>query len=148
MRYTQTRKECINDMKYNSNDDIVALIDNYLNINGIKKTFLAEKMGITRQRLNTIFQKKNINLDDLKQIADALGLDVEINLVEKKKRALGQKEEDFGGLEREQRRLMDNATRGIGAMGHKGTGDMEALAMAIEDIYKRLDRLDKKNEKE
>ena len=111
-------------MKYNNNDDIVALIDNYLNINGIKKTFLAEKMGITRQRLNTIFQKKNINLDDLKQIADALGLDVEINLVEKKKRALGQKEEDFRGLEREQRRLMDNATRGIGAVEQRGVGNM------------------------
>lgn len=135
-------------MRYNNNDDIVALIDNYLNINGIKKTFLAEKMGITRQRLNSIFQKKNINLDDLKQIADALGLDVEINLVEKKKRALGQKEKDFRELEREQRRLMDNATRGIEAVEHRGTGDMEALAMAIEDIYKRLDRLDKKNEKE
>lgn len=89
-------------MKYNNNDDIVALIDNYLNINGIKKTFLAEKMGITRQRLNTIFQKKNINLDDLKQMADALGLDVEINLVEKKKRALGQKEKDLEKLEAQQ----------------------------------------------
>lgn len=135
-------------MKYNNNDDIVALIDNYLNINGIKKTFLAEKMGITRQRLNTIFQKKNINLDDLKQIADALGLDVEINLVEKKKRILGQKEEDFRELERKQRRLMDNATRGLEAVEQRGVGNMEALAMAIEDIYKRLDRLDKKNEKE
>lgn len=148
MRYTTTRKESINGMKYNNNDDIVALIDNYLNINGIKKTFLAEKMGITRQRLNTIFQKKNINLDDLKQIADALGLDVEINLVEKKKRILGQKEEDFRELERKQRRLMDNATRGLEAVEQRGVGNMEALAMAIEDIYKRLDRLDKKNEKE
>lgn len=135
-------------MRYNNNDDIVALIDNYLNINGIKKTFLAEKMGITRQRLNSIFQKKNINLDDLKQIADALGLDVEINLVEKKKRILGQKEEDFRELERKQRRLMDNATRGLEAVEQRGVGNMEALAMAIEDIYKRLDRLDKKNEKE
>lgn len=135
-------------MKYNNNDDIVALIDNYLNINGIKKTFLAEKMGITRQRLNAIFQKKNINLDDLKQIADALGLDVEINLIEKKKRVLGQKEEDFKESEREQRRLMDNATRGIGAVEYKGIGDMEALAMVLEDIYKKLDKLDKKNEKE
>lgn len=135
-------------MKYNNNDDIVALIDNYLNINGIKKTFLAERMGITRQRLNTIFQKKNINLDDLKQMADALGLDVEINLVEKKKRILGQEKKDFEELEAQQRRLMDNATRGIGAVEHRGAGDMEALAMAIEDIYKRLDRLDKKNEKE
>lgn len=148
MRYTTTRKESINGMKYNNNDDIVALIDNYLNINGIKKTFLAEKMGITRQRLNTIFQKKNINLDDLKQIADALGLDVEINLVEKKKRILGQKEENFRELERKQRRLMDNATRGLEAVEQRGVGNMEALAMAIEDIYKRLDRLDKKNEKE
>lgn len=82
-------------MRYNNNDDIVALIDNYLNINGIKKTFLAEKMGITRQRLNTIFQKKNINLDDLKQIADALGLDIEINLIEKKKASVGTKGRGF-----------------------------------------------------
>ena len=148
MGYKLTRKECISGMKYNNNDDIVALVDNYLNIHGIKKTFLAEKMGITRQRLNTIFQKKNINLDDLKQIADALGLDVEINLVEKKKRVLGKKEEDFKELEREQRRLMDNATRGVEAVAQRGVGNMEALAMAIEDIYKRLDRLDKKNEKE
>ena len=135
-------------MKYNSNDDIVTLIDNYLNINGIKKTFLAEKMGITRQRLNTIFSKKNINMDDLKQIADALNLDIEINLVEKKRRVLGQKEEDFKKLEAQQRQLMDNATRGIEAVEHRGIGDMEALAMVLEDIYKRLDKLDKKNEKE
>lgn len=43
---------------------------------------------------------------------------------------------------------MDNATRGIEAVEHKGIGNMEALAMAIEDIYNRLDRLDKKKEKE
>ena len=135
-------------MRYNNNDDIVALIDNYLNINGIKKTFLAEKMGITRQRLNTIFQKKNINLDDLKQMADALGLDVEINLVEKKRRILEQKGEDFEKSERKQRRLMDNATRGLEAVEYKGIGDMEALAIAIEDIYKRLDRLDKREKEE
>lgn len=61
---------------------------------------------------------------------------------------LGQKEEDFKESEREQRRLMDNATRGVEAVEQRGVGNMEALAMAIEDIYKRLDRLDKKNEKE
>ena len=43
---------------------------------------------------------------------------------------------------------MDNATRGVEAVEQRGVGNMEALAMAIEDIYKRLDRLDKKNEKE
>lgn len=94
------------------------------------------------------FKKKNINLDDLKQIADALGLDVEINLVEKKKRALGQEKKDFEELEAQQRRLMDNATRGIKVLGHKGNGDIELLVMSIEDIYNRLDKLDKKNEKE
>ena len=135
-------------MKYNSNDDIIKMLNYYIDKADITKAQLARKLGMTPQNLNALFSKKNINLNDIKRIADALGLDIEINLVEKKKRILGQKEEDLRESEQEQRRLMDNATRGIGAVEYKGAGDMEALAMAIEDIYKRLDKLDRKRDEE
>lgn len=136
-------------MKYNNNDDIVALIDNYLNINGIRKTFLAEKMGITKQRLNTIFQKKNINLDDLKQIADALGLDVEINLVErdkKEKRILGQKENELEALEQQQRQMMNNFNMLV-LVQYQTMENVGKLTTQLEEIYKTIETLNKRTEK-
>lgn len=149
MGYKLTRKECISGMKYNNNDDIVALIDNYLNINGIRKTFLAEKMGITKQRLNTIFQKKNINLDDLKQIADALGLDVEINLVErdkKEKRILGQKENELEALEQQQRQMMNNFNMLV-LVQYQTMENVGKLTTQLEEIYKTIETLNKRTEK-
>lgn len=149
MGYTIIRKEYINNMKYNNNDDIVALVDNYLNINGIKKTFLAEKMGITRQRLNAIFQKKNINLDDLKQIADALGLDIEINLVErdkKEERILGEKENELEALEQQQRQMMNNFNMLV-LVQYRTMGNVEKLTTQLEEIYKTIETLNKRTER-
>ena len=136
-------------MRYNNNDDILALIDNYLNINGIKKTFLAEKMGITRQRLNTIFQKKNINLDDLKQIADALGLDVKINLVEKdkkEKRILEQKENDLEALEQQQRQMMNNFNMLV-LVQYQTMENVGKLTTQLGEIYKTIETLNKRTER-
>lgn len=149
MGYDLTRKECIGCMRYNNNDDIVALVDNYLNINGIRKTFLAEKMGITRQRLNTIFQKKNINLDDLKQIADALGLDVEINLAErdkKEKRILGQKENELEALEQQQRQMMNNFNMLV-LVQYQTMENVGKLTTQLEEIYKTIETLNKRTER-
>lgn len=67
-------------MKYNKNDDIVDMLNNIINLEDISKAELARRIGISPQGLNAIFTKKNINLDDIKRIADALGYDVEINL--------------------------------------------------------------------
>lgn len=77
------RKENIKIMKYNKNDDIVDMLNNIINLEDISKAELARRIGISPQGLNAIFTKKNINLDDIKRIADALGLEIEINLVEK-----------------------------------------------------------------
>lgn len=74
------RKENIKIMKYNKNDDIVDMLNNIINLEDISKAELARRIGISPQGLNAIFTKKNINLDDIKRIADALGYDIEINL--------------------------------------------------------------------
>ena len=52
-------------------------IENYLNENGIKKSFLAEKAGITKQRLTSICKAKTIDCITYYKICKALNQPLE-----------------------------------------------------------------------
>lgn len=129
------RKENIKIMKYNKNDDIVDMLNNIINLEDISKAELARRIGISPQGLNAIFTKKNINLDDIKRIADALGYDVEIELVNR----------NAAWIETAQRKMM-------GAILHnenitlKTPGDFLFLGKTLKDIYTRLEALDKRTQ--
>lgn len=70
-------------INYNDNEQMKELINTIIKDNGIKKTFIANNLNISRSNLNSLLNKKNITLDDLKKICDVLGYQIEINIKKK-----------------------------------------------------------------
>ena len=70
-------------LNYNDNKQMKELINNIIKDNGIKKTFIAEQLNITKGSFQNLLNKKNITLDDLKKICDVLGYEIEINIKKK-----------------------------------------------------------------
>lgn len=70
-------------INYNDNEQMKELINTIIKDNGIKKTFIADNLNISRSNLNSLLNKKNITLDDLKKICDVLGYQIEINIKKK-----------------------------------------------------------------
>lgn len=71
-------------INYNDNKQMKELINAIIKDNGIKKTFIAEQLNITKGSFQNLLNKKNITLDDLKKICDVLGYEIEINIKKKK----------------------------------------------------------------
>ncbi len=70
-------------LNYNDNKQMKELINNIIKDNGIKKTFIAEQLNITKGSFQNLLNKKNITLDDLKKICDVLDYEIEINIKKK-----------------------------------------------------------------
>ena len=70
-------------INYNDNEQMKELINTIIKDNGIKKTFIANNLNISRSNLNSLLNKKNITLDDLKKICNVLGYEIEINIKKK-----------------------------------------------------------------
>lgn len=70
-------------INYNDNKQMKDLINTIIKDNGIKKTFIAEQLDITKGSFQNLLNKKNITLDDLKKICDVLGYQIEINIKKK-----------------------------------------------------------------
>lgn len=70
-------------INYNDNKQMKDLINAIIKDNGIKKTFIAEQLNITKGSFQNLLNKKNITLDDLKKICDVLGYQIEINIKKK-----------------------------------------------------------------
>lgn len=70
-------------INYNDNEQMKKLINDIIKDNGIKKTFIADNLNMSRSNLNSLLNKKNITLDDLKKICDVLGYQIEINIKKK-----------------------------------------------------------------
>ena len=70
-------------INYNDNEQMKDLINTLIKDNGIKKTFIADNLNMSRSNLNSLLNKKNITLDDLKKICDVLGYEIEINIKKK-----------------------------------------------------------------
>ena len=70
-------------LNYNDNKQMKELINAIIKDNGIKKTFIAEQLNITKGSFQNLLNKKNITLDDLKKICDVLGYEIEINIKKK-----------------------------------------------------------------
>lgn len=70
-------------INYNDNKQMKELINAIIKDNGIKKTFIAEQLNITKGSFQNLLNKKNITLDDLKKICNVLGYEIEINIKKK-----------------------------------------------------------------
>ena len=62
-----------------TNEDIKKDINILLIKEGLQKKDIAEKLGISRQGLTNILNKKHITIDDVTKIADTMGYDVIIS---------------------------------------------------------------------
>lgn len=57
-------------------------IDEYLENNGIKKVFVAEKLGITKQSLYNLMSKKNFSENDANKILNVLNKKIKFEIVD------------------------------------------------------------------
>lgn len=60
-------------MTIKSNEELSQAIDKIIEDNGIKKTWLSDKMGIANQNLKKAIHKQNISLDDANKILNSIG---------------------------------------------------------------------------
>ena len=55
-------------------------VDSYISDNGIKKTWIADKMGISQQLLNGLLNKKNFTVDDANRILETMGQQITVDI--------------------------------------------------------------------
>lgn len=63
-----------------SNEDLVNYVKKIIKDSGIKKSVLAENIGLSRQGLNNLLNKKSFSIDDAKRILSGLSLSIELEL--------------------------------------------------------------------
>ena len=75
MIYLSQDKERKN-MIIKSNSDLRQAVNDAIKESGIKKTFIAEKIGLTRQGLDKMLQKQSFSIDDANKILNIIHLQV------------------------------------------------------------------------
>lgn len=69
-------------MVYKGNEGLKEYINTTIENKGIKKRFIASKMGLNnQQQLTNILNKSHITFDDVQRIADAIGCQLTIDIV-------------------------------------------------------------------
>ena len=63
-------------MEIKTNDDLRKAVIDAIKESGIKKTALAEKIGLSRQGLNNLLDKQSFSLDDANRILQIIHLSV------------------------------------------------------------------------
>lgn len=66
-----------------TNNELSNLVNTYIINNGINKVFVAEKLGISRQALDKLLNKKQFSLDDANRILNIIGYEVSDVLIKK-----------------------------------------------------------------
>ena len=54
-------------------NELAVLVDNYINSKGIKYTFIADNLGMSKQAIYNLLRKKNFNIDDANRILEVIG---------------------------------------------------------------------------
>lgn len=67
----------------NSNEELRNSIKCIIDENGIKKTWIAQKLNICNQNVNNLLSKKNISLDDANKILNLMGYKASV-IIEKR----------------------------------------------------------------
>lgn len=65
-------------MEIHTNQELAQAVNNVIEQSGIKKTYISDKLGISRQALDKMFDKKNFSLDDANKILSIIGYTAEI----------------------------------------------------------------------
>lgn len=56
-----------------TNHELSEMIEQIIKDSGVKKTWMAEKLGVVNQNVNKMIHKKNLSLDDANKILALLG---------------------------------------------------------------------------
>ena len=65
-----------------TNQELSQVVNDAIKESGIKKTVLAEKIGLTRQGLDKLLQKQSFSLDDANRILNVVHLSVSAKIDE------------------------------------------------------------------
>ena len=66
-----------------TNKDLSNLVNQIIKQNGINKTFICDKLGISRQALDHMLNKKQFSIDDANKILNIIGFEID-NITTKK----------------------------------------------------------------
>lgn len=64
-------------MAINTNQELAQAVNEIILQSGIKKTFISEKLGISRQALDKLLDKKNFSLEDANKILSTINYSAE-----------------------------------------------------------------------
>jgi len=60
--------------------DLNEILLDYINKNGIKQTFIADKIGKSKQMISYYLKSKALSIEEFITICNALGLEADINI--------------------------------------------------------------------
>lgn len=66
-----------------TNKDLSNLVNQIIKDNGIKKSFIADKLDISRQALDHLITKKQFSIDDANKVLNIIGYEID-NVTTKK----------------------------------------------------------------
>lgn len=64
-------------MEIKTNQELAQAVNEIILQSGIKKTFISEKLGISRQALDKLLDKKNFSLEDANKILSIINYSAE-----------------------------------------------------------------------
>lgn len=67
-------------MEIKTNKELAQAVNDIIIQSGIKKTFLSDKLGISRQALDNMLAKKHFSIDDANKILSLIGYTVETSI--------------------------------------------------------------------
>lgn len=60
-----------------TNKDLANLVDNTIKETGVTKTFISNKLGISRQAFDNLMTKKQFSIDDANKILNIIGYEID-----------------------------------------------------------------------
>jgi len=69
-------------MEIHTNQELAQAVNEAIKESGIKKTALAEKIGLSRQGLDVLLKKQSFSLDDANRILEVIHLSVSAKMLE------------------------------------------------------------------
>jgi len=70
-------------MEIHTNQELAQAVNDAIKESGIKKTALAEKIGLSRQGLDVLLKKQSFSLDDANRILEIIHLSVSAEMSER-----------------------------------------------------------------
>ena len=68
-------------MRYTDNETLIKEFKKLLIDNGIKQQFIADSLGISKQSLNLLMNKKHITFDDIQKLLACIGYELQFDFM-------------------------------------------------------------------